>query len=133
MGWLAGPIPDPSLFLAPEAEPPTSSSQHHLTSPRLASPPRALLMLRPRCRRSVLLRPRPQAYSPPRRAHARTLLALAIETSCDDTAVAILSRSRTTGRAALLFDERVASDNRAFGGVNPAVAVQGHNASLAPL
>ncbi|PNY29537.1 tRNA N6-adenosine threonylcarbamoyltransferase, mitochondrial [Tolypocladium capitatum] len=73
------------------------------------------------------------AHSPPPRARTRTLLTLAIETSCDDTAVAVLSRSRTTGRAALLFNERVSSDNRAFQGVNPAVAVQGHNASLAPL
>ncbi|KND95373.1 tRNA N6-adenosine threonylcarbamoyltransferase, mitochondrial [Tolypocladium ophioglossoides CBS 100239] len=73
------------------------------------------------------------AHSPPPRAPTRSLLTLAIETSCDDTAVAVLSRSRTTGRTALLFNERVCSDNRAFQGVNPAVAVQGHNAALAPL
>ena len=93
-------------------------------------------MLRPPCRRSLAhLRPHARvcslgARAPPTR---RSLVTLAIETSCDDTAVAVLSRSRATGRTALLFNERVSSDNRAFQGVNPAVAVQAHNASLAPL
>lgn len=58
---------------------------------------------------------------------------LAIETSCDDTVVAVLSRSRGSGRTALLFNERLSSDHRAFGGVNPSVTVQAHNATLAPL
>ncbi|KAH6606644.1 sialoglycoprotease gcp [Trichoderma cornu-damae] len=62
----------------------------------------------------------------------RSLLTLAIETSCDDTAVAVLSKS-PGGKAALLFNERISSDNRAFRGINPVVAVEGHNAALAPL
>ncbi|KAF4585705.1 hypothetical protein GQ602_005010 [Ophiocordyceps camponoti-floridani] len=62
----------------------------------------------------------------------RRLLTLAIESSCDDTAVAILRRQ--TGRPTqLLFNERIASDNRAWGGVNPIIAVMGHHRSLAPL
>jgi N6-L-threonylcarbamoyladenine synthase len=61
----------------------------------------------------------------------RTLLTLAIESSCDDTAVAILSHSPP--RTRLLFNERISSDNRAFKGVHPVVTVQGHNSSLAPL
>ncbi|QPH01736.1 hypothetical protein C2857_005939 [Epichloe festucae Fl1] len=61
----------------------------------------------------------------------RNLVTLAIESSCDDTAVAVLSHTRQ--RTELLFNERISSDNRAFKGVHPVVAVQGHNASLAPL
>ncbi|KAG6009544.1 hypothetical protein E4U21_002180 [Claviceps maximensis] len=88
-------------------------------------------MLRPRC---VRLRRKP-ALTPHRheRTHARgaTLVTLAIESSCDDTAVAVLSHTRR--RTELLFNERICSDSRAFKGVHPVVAVQGHNASLAPL
>ncbi|OAA43161.1 Peptidase M22, glycoprotease [Metarhizium rileyi] len=62
---------------------------------------------------------------------SRSLLTLAIESSCDDTAVAVLSHSAPT--ATLLFNERISSDNRAFKGVHPVVTVQGHNSSLAPL
>ncbi|KAL3964330.1 hypothetical protein ACCO45_001334 [Purpureocillium lilacinum] len=82
---------------------------------------------------SPLLVRGPAAVAAASPSSSRTLLTLAIETSCDDTAVAVLSRCRATGRAALLFNERVSSDNRAFRGVNPVVAVQGHNASLGPL
>ncbi|PFH58659.1 hypothetical protein XA68_13405 [Ophiocordyceps unilateralis] len=64
----------------------------------------------------------------------RSLLTLAVETSCDDTAVALLSRSDDTDTAPkLLFNERQCSDNRAFRGVHPKVAIQGHHATLAPL
>ncbi|KAK5990306.1 hypothetical protein PT974_08573 [Cladobotryum mycophilum] len=63
----------------------------------------------------------------------RFLVTLAIETSCDDTAVAVLQRSRHDGTTNLLFNRRISSDNRAFKGINPVVAVASHNASLAPL
>ncbi|KAM4054799.1 glycoprotease family protein [Hirsutella rhossiliensis] len=86
------------------------------------------------CRRGLVARRRPLACSlEPPGPRGRTLLTLAIETSCDDTAVAVLSQSSSTGRTALLFNERISSDNREFRGVKPSVAVQGHNASLAPL
>lgn len=61
----------------------------------------------------------------------RTLVTLAIETSCDDTGVAILSH--TTQSTKLLFNERISSDNRAFKGIHPLVAVKGHSEALAPL
>ncbi|KAH8128265.1 glycoprotease family-domain-containing protein [Trichoderma asperelloides] len=62
----------------------------------------------------------------------RSLTTLAIETSCDDTAVAVLSKS-ANGKTALLFNERISSDNRAFKGINPMVTVEGHNSTLALL
>ncbi|KAG5913360.1 hypothetical protein E4U42_001247, partial [Claviceps africana] len=71
--------------------------------------------------------PRERAATPPR----RSLVTLAIESSCDDTAVAVLSHTRLGTE--LLFNERICSDSRAFHGVHPVVAVEGHHASLAPL
>lgn len=62
----------------------------------------------------------------------RPLTTLAIETSCDDTAVAVLSKS-ASGKATLLFNERISSDNRAFKGINPMITVEGHNSTLALL
>ncbi|KAI4602628.1 hypothetical protein KJ359_007845 [Pestalotiopsis sp. 9143b] len=81
----------------------------------------------------------------------RALLTLAIESSCDDTCVAILdkpevrslrhgsdSSSQTAAAgvpaaARLLFHKKITSDNRAFGGVEPLTAVLSHTASLGPL
>lgn len=57
---------------------------------------------------------------------------MAIETSCDDTCVAILEKSNT-GAARLYFNEKITSNNREFGGVHPAVAVLSHTTNLAPL
>lgn len=73
---------------------------------------------------------RPYSSNPPSQ-HGRPLLTLAIETSCDDTCVAVLEKSGPAAR--LLFDKKVTSDHRAFGGVHPAVAVIGHDAALATL
>ncbi|KAK0753983.1 glycoprotease family-domain-containing protein [Schizothecium vesticola] len=70
-------------------------------------------------------------YSTPPPQHERALLTLAIETSCDDTCVAVLEKSGPSAR--LLFNKKVTSDHRAFGGVHPAVAVIGHDAALATL
>ena len=67
------------------------------------------------------------------RGSNRPLTTLAIETSCDDTAVAVLSRPTPSSAARLLFNERVSSDSRAYGGVVPIVAVRGHSAAIAPL
>jgi N6-L-threonylcarbamoyladenine synthase len=61
----------------------------------------------------------------------RPLLTLAIETSCDDTSVAILEKQNT--RSTLHFHEKVTSDNRAFQGVHPLVALESHQKSLALL
>ncbi|KAI0125795.1 glycoprotease family protein-like protein [Xylariales sp. AK1849] len=65
---------------------------------------------------------------PPR----RTLLTLAIESSCDDTCVALLHKARS-GAANLLFNKKITSDNRDFRGVHPLTAVVSHTAHLAPL
>ncbi|KAF4989483.1 hypothetical protein FGRMN_9081 [Fusarium graminum] len=61
----------------------------------------------------------------------RLLTTLAIETSCDDTGVAVLHH--TSESTELLFNERISSDNRAFKGIHPLVAAKGHSAALAPL
>ncbi|KAK0730495.1 glycoprotease family-domain-containing protein [Lasiosphaeris hirsuta] len=61
----------------------------------------------------------------------RSVLTLAIESSCDDTCVAVLDKSGPAAR--LLFNGKITSDNRIFGGVHPAAAVLAHTAKLAPL
>jgi N6-L-threonylcarbamoyladenine synthase len=89
--------------------------------------------------RRTPLRWRPSAFPGPRGpvAGPRRLTTLAIETSCDDTAVAILRRRNSldtsTNTHELLFNERISSDHRRFRGIEPLVAVQGHTSSLAPL
>ncbi|CAK7211246.1 Mitochondrial tRNAs modification protein [Sporothrix bragantina] len=76
-----------------------------------------------------------------------SLVTLAIETSCDDTCVAVLEKevissasatSKTSKtplrpRARLLFEERITADNRAFGGIHPLTSTESHTAALAPL
>lgn len=59
------------------------------------------------------------------------IVTLAIETSCDDTCVAVLERRPTSTR--LLFNSKVTSDNRKFGGIEPITAVSSHASQLAPL
>lgn len=59
-------------------------------------------------------------------------MTLAIETSCDDTCVAVLER-HPSGGATLHFNGKVTSDSRQFGGVHPAVAIAGHTQHLGPL
>ncbi|KAI1155241.1 glycoprotease family-domain-containing protein [Nemania diffusa] len=77
--------------------------------------------------RPARLRPRFASHQP-----LRQLLTLAIETSCDDTCVAILEKD-ATGAARLHFNENVTSDNRAFRGVHPVTAIVSHTQHLAPL
>jgi len=60
-----------------------------------------------------------------------TLVTLAIETSCDDTCVAVLEKCGSAAR--LLFEKKVTSDNKIYGGVHPATAVESHTAAVAPL
>jgi tRNA A37 threonylcarbamoyltransferase TsaD len=57
-----------------------------------------------------------------------SLLTLAIETSCDDTCVALLEKSGPAAR--LLFNKKVTSDNKAYGGVHPNTAVASHIAEI---
>lgn len=71
----------------------------------------------------------------------RTLLTLAIETSCDDTSVAVLERHDTETarqkhngrRATLHFHEKVTSNNAVYKGVHPIVSLESHQENLAML
>ncbi|KAI1386582.1 glycoprotease family-domain-containing protein [Hypoxylon trugodes] len=61
----------------------------------------------------------------------RRLLTLAIETSCDDTCVAVLEKEEGAGGAAhLRFNGKITSDNREFRGVYPIEAVKSHSQHL---
>ncbi|KAI1267093.1 glycoprotease family-domain-containing protein [Xylariaceae sp. FL1019] len=66
------------------------------------------------------------------RQSRRQLLTLAIESSCDDTCVAILDKA-PSGGAVLHFNDKITSDNRSFRGVHPLNAVVSHTNHLAPL
>ncbi|KAF1934084.1 uncharacterized protein M421DRAFT_50450 [Didymella exigua CBS 183.55] len=71
---------------------------------------------------------------PPGRARRR-LMTLAIETSCDDTSVAIVEKGVRDGRtvARLHFHKTVTSNNHAFQGVHPLLALKSHQENLAAL
>ncbi|KAK3301130.1 glycoprotease family-domain-containing protein [Chaetomium fimeti] len=58
----------------------------------------------------------------------RGVVTLAIETSCDDTCVAVLQKSGDAAK--VLFNSKATSDHRKFGGIKPDEAVQGHSANL---
>ncbi len=66
-----------------------------------------------------------------RRPQHRLLLTLAIETSCDDTCVAVLEKNGT--RATLHFNRRLTADHRGRGGILPNIAVASHHANLPPI
>ena len=71
--------------------------------------------------------------SPSFRLPTRTFTTLGIETSCDDTCVALLTTDRETPRAALPFNRKATSDHRSFKGIFPPKALDGHSSSLARL
>ncbi|KAF2399566.1 hypothetical protein EJ06DRAFT_531108 [Trichodelitschia bisporula] len=73
------------------------------------------------------LKPR-RLFPPP--SH-QNLLTLAIETSCDDTAVAILEKSGA--RARLHFSHKISSNNVAYHGIHPVVALESHQENLSSL
>ncbi|KIW22865.1 uncharacterized protein PV07_11118 [Cladophialophora immunda] len=71
-------------------------------------------------------------------APRRSLLTLAIETSCDDTCVAILSKCSTTNepqrvKARLLFNEKITAKNTGKGGILPTEALESHQSNLSKL
>ncbi|KAI0014263.1 glycoprotease family-domain-containing protein [Xylariaceae sp. FL0662B] len=86
----------------------------------------------PHLRPLLLPRPRPRHFNPPPSQSRRHLLTLAIESSCDDTCVAVLEKT-PSGAAHLHFNRKITSDNRHFGGVHPLTAVVSHTAHLASL
>ncbi|CZT06113.1 related to QRI7-similarity to H.influenzae sialoglycoprotease (gcp) [Rhynchosporium agropyri] len=71
-------------------------------------------------------------YPPQIYLQRRTLLTLAIETSCDDTSVAVLEK-HSNNSATLHFNEKITSDNRAFGGVHPIEAHVSHQRTISGL
>ena len=63
---------------------------------------------------------------------------LAIETSCDDTSVAVLSLRRAEGpgahwRSHVLFHERITANSNEYQGIHPLVALQSHQTELGSL
>ncbi|KAL9017981.1 MAG: hypothetical protein Q9185_004726 [Variospora sp. 1 TL-2023] len=72
-------------------------------------------------------------------SQTRQLLTLAIETSCDDTSVAVLEtaapdlNSPTSPSARLHFHDKVTADNAKYHGIHPIVSLESHNERLAPL
>lgn len=58
----------------------------------------------------------------------KSLLTLAIETSCDDTCVAVLEKRGNAAK--LLFNEKITSDNREFGGVEPITTIRSRMLAL---
>ncbi|KAJ5404140.1 hypothetical protein N7509_004011 [Penicillium cosmopolitanum] len=65
----------------------------------------------------------------------RGLLTLAIETSCDDTSVAIVEKSNTDSspKAKIHFLENITADSRAHRGIHPILALESHQESMANL
>ena len=64
------------------------------------------------------------------------LLTLAIETSCDDTAVAVLEKTNLpNGKvgATLYFHKKITSNNTAYHGVHPLASLCSHQENLASL
>lgn len=62
----------------------------------------------------------------------QNLLTLAIESSCDDTSVAVLEK-HANNSATLHFHSKITSDNRAYGGIHPLAAHESHQKNLAGL
>jgi N6-L-threonylcarbamoyladenine synthase len=63
----------------------------------------------------------------------RQLLTLAIETSCDDTGVAVLMKYENKKSAKLYFNSKITSDPRIYGGVHPLAAHDSHQKNLSSL
>ncbi|KAJ9630761.1 Mitochondrial tRNAs modification protein [Taxawa tesnikishii (nom. ined.)] len=71
-------------------------------------------------------------------APGRNIVTLAIESSCDDTSVAVLQKhegsNRRTGPVAELhFHEKVTANTSSYNGIHPIVALESHQSSLGPL
>jgi N6-L-threonylcarbamoyladenine synthase len=65
-------------------------------------------------------------------ATRRPLVTLAIESSCDDSAVAVIE-TRPSGALTVHFHEKVTANNDGYGGIHPLVALQSHQNHIAPL
>src|ERR1700760_1495911 len=67
----------------------------------------------------------------PDRVVQRTILTLAIESSCDDTSVAIVEKNGS--KAVLHFNEKITANNAHLRGIHPIVALESHEENLANL
>ncbi|KAM7222255.1 Glycoprotease family domain containing protein [Rhypophila decipiens] len=65
------------------------------------------------------------------RVRPQSLLTLAIETSCDDTCVAIVEKKG--GAAKILFNKTITSDSSQYRGIHPVLAVQSHEQNIKTL
>ncbi|UCK59152.1 hypothetical protein AFCA_001976 [Aspergillus flavus] len=63
----------------------------------------------------------------------RGLLTFAIETSCDDTSVAIVEKNEATNAAKIHFLENVTADSNEYRGVHPIASLESHQENLAKL
>jgi N6-L-threonylcarbamoyladenine synthase len=63
----------------------------------------------------------------------RQLVTLAIETSCDDTSLAVAELLPGSGALKVHFHETITANNADFKGIHPLVALHSHRKSLAPL
>ncbi|RDW61835.1 N(6)-L-threonylcarbamoyladenine synthase family protein [Aspergillus mulundensis] len=69
----------------------------------------------------------------PSNLHCRGLLTLAIETSCDDTSVAIVNKDDTTGAAKIHFLKNITPNLTAYQGIHPILALESHQRNVAKL
>ncbi|KAF2709718.1 hypothetical protein K504DRAFT_467669 [Pleomassaria siparia CBS 279.74] len=87
--------------------------------------------------RFLTTRLRPRVHSSLRPSVRRALLTLAIETSCDDTSVAILETKTCAQHghtcAVLHFHKKITSNNTSFHGIHPIVSLYSHQENLALL
>ncbi|KAG9187719.1 N6-L-threonylcarbamoyladenine synthase [Alternaria panax] len=110
------------------------ASRHHHHISRIPATSAYLRGMRPRGNvfHAVV---RPRTLHPPQWRPRRCLMTLAIETSCDDTSVAVIEKGTHHGRpvARLHFHKKVTSDNAIYQGVHPLVSLVSHQESLATL
>ncbi|KAK7514758.1 glycoprotease family protein [Phyllosticta citriasiana] len=93
--------------------------------------------------RSSFCRARPPALAGPVSGpwQRRHLLTIGIETSCDDTSVAVLETRDQSRRlwpkdesdAVLHFHDKVTANNTSFKGIHPLAALESHHENIAPL
>jgi len=74
---------------------------------------------------------RTRIFHPTNLQQIRNLLTFAIETSCDDTAVAVLESNGTSAK--LHFNAKITANNGEYTGIHPVVALESHQKNLPSL
>ncbi|KAE8147726.1 glycoprotease family-domain-containing protein [Aspergillus avenaceus] len=90
-------------------------------------------MLHPRAPIAIFRKTLPSVKRWTSISRCRGLLTLAIETSCDDTSVAIIEKTKSTNAAKIHFLENVTADSNAYRGVHPIVTLESHQENLTKL